>query len=96
MEDLPNDDKCLSLETSKGDKKIWVLNHLAAKTLRDDISKEMRTVIEKLESIESVDFTFRMEKEAAAFEEKFLKLFDEDSQSNAPKVPVFAYRPDMQ
>lgn len=55
----------------------------------------MRTVIEKLESIESVDFTFRMEKEAAAFEEKFLKLFDEDSESNAPKVPVFAYRPEM-
>ena len=95
MDDIANDDKVLSFETSKDTKKIWVLNHLAAKTLREDISKEMRTVIEKLDSIDGVDFAFRMEKEAAAFEEKFLKLFDEDSESNAPKVPVFAYRPDM-
>ena len=95
MEDIANDDKVLSFETTKDGKTVWVLNHLAAKTLREDISKEMRTVIEKLESIDGVDFAFRMEKEAAAFEEKFLKLFDEENQSNAPKVPVFAYRPEM-
>ena len=95
MDDIASDDKVLSFETSKDNKKVWVLNHLAAKNLREDISKEMRTVIEKLESIDGVDFAFRMEKEAAAFEEKFLKLFDEDSASNTPKVPVFAYRPEM-
>ena len=95
MEDIPFDDKVLTFETQKDGKKIWVFNHLAAKTLRDDLAKEFKNAAEKLETVDQVDFNFRMEKEAAAFEEKFTRLFSEDSQSNAPKVPVFTYRPDM-
>ena len=89
------DDKVLTFETIKEDKKIWVLNHLAAKTLRTDIANEFRAMVEKLENLDGSDFAFRMEKEAKAFEEKFIKLFDEASESNAPKIPVFSYRPEM-
>ena len=32
---------------------------------------------EKLDSVDATDFTFRLEKEAQAFEAKFLSLFDE-------------------
>ena len=85
----------LSFETIKDGRKIWVLNHLAAKTLRNDIATEFRALSEKLESVDKSDFEFRMEKEAAAFEEKFVNLFADESNSNAPKVPVFSYRPDM-
>ena len=96
FDDIGFEDKVLAIETAKDDKKIWVLNHLAAKTLRNDIANEFRNMSEKLESIDKSDFEFRMEKEAAAFEEKFIQLFSDESDSNAPKVPVFSYRPDMQ
>ena len=96
FDDIAFEDKVLAIETAKDDKKIWVLNHLAAKTLRNDIANEFRSMSEKLESVDNSDFQFRMEKEAAAFEEKFIKLFSDESDSNAPKVPVFSYRPDMQ
>ena len=96
FDDIAFEDKVLAIETAKDDKKIWVLNHLAAKTLRNDIANEFRNMSEKLESVDNSDFQFRMEKEAAAFEEKFIKLFSDESDSNAPKVPVFSYRPDMQ
>lgn len=79
----------------KDDKKIWVLNHLAAKTLRNDIANEFRACTDKLDSVDGADFSFRMEKEAQAFEAKFISLFSYESDSNAPKVPVFDYRPDM-
>ena len=45
--------------------------------------------------MDATDFTFRLEKEAQQLEEKFVALFDEESESNAPKVPVFSYRPEM-
>ena len=95
FEDIPFDDKVLTFETAKDGKKIWVFNHLAAKILREDLAKEFKATVEKLETVDNVDFAFRMEKEAHAFEAKFIKLFDEESNSNAPKVPVFSYRPDM-
>ena len=72
FDDIGFEDKVLAIETAKDDKKIWVLNHLAAKTLRNDIANEFRNMSEKLESIDKSDFEFRMEKEAAAFEEKFI------------------------
>ena len=51
--------------------------------------------VERLENVDAGDFNWRLEKEAANFEEAFLKLMDDDPEntSNAPKVPVFDYRP---
>ena len=95
MDDIPFNDTCLSFETAKDGKKIWVFNHLAAKALREDIVRELKPMCEKLDVVENGDFLHDVEKQAKAFEEKFIKLFDEDNLSNAPKVPVFAYRPDM-
>lgn len=50
---------------------------------------------DRLEHIEATDFNFRLEKESALFEEALLKLVEDspDNTSNAPKVPVFDYRP---
>ena len=95
MDDIPFDDKVLSFETAKDGKKIWVFNHLAAKTLREDIAKEFKATVEKLDVVEFVDFIHDIERQAKIFEDKFIKLFNDENESNAPKVPVFAYRPDM-
>lgn len=34
LEDIPFEDKCLKIEAKKEDQNIWVINHLAQKTLR--------------------------------------------------------------
>ena len=92
---VPFEDKVLSFETEKDGKKIWVINHLASKTLLKDLGNEFRLLAEKLDSVDATDFSFRLEKESQQLEAKFIALFDENSESNAPKVPVFSYRPEM-
>ena len=74
---------------------IWVFNHLAAKTLRTDISAEFRAANDRLDNLDTQDFNFRLEKEAAEFETKLLKLLEDkpENKSKAPKVPVFDFRP---
>lgn len=45
--------------------------------------------------MDTQDFNFRLEKEAQAFEEALLKLMEDtpENKANAPKVPVFDFRP---
>ena len=74
----------------------WVLNHLASKTLRQEISAEFRAMSDRLEHLDTQDFNYRLEKEAAAFEQNFLDLLGdkpEFADLNTPKVPVFDFRP---
>ena len=95
LEDVPFEDKYLSFETQKDAEKVWIINRLAAKHQLKEIGNEFRQLADKLDSVDATDFNFRLEKEAQAFEDKFLALFAETSESNAPKVPVFSYRPEM-
>ena len=97
LEDIPFDDKCLTFNTTLEGQNIYVINDLATKTVRTEMSAEFRQHVERLEAIDSQDFNFRLEKEALAFQNAFLKLFadEESNTSNAPKVPVFEFRPDM-
>ena len=96
LDDIPFEDKCMSAVCRKDNQKIWVINHLAQKTLRHDIGNEFRALNDRLDNLDSQDFSFRLEKEAAAFEELFLELLA-DNETNAdvktPKVPVFDFRP---
>ena len=96
LDDIPFEDKCMSAVCKKENQKIWVINHLAQKTLRHDIGSEFRALNDRLDNLDSQDFSFRLEKEAAAFEELFLELLA-DNEANAetknPKVPVFDFRP---
>ena len=95
LEDVPFEDKCLTLQAKQEDQNIWVINHLVQKTLRQEISAEFRQMVDRLDNLDTQDFNFRLEKEADAFEDLFLKLV-EDIPSNkvkAPKVPVFDFRP---
>jgi len=68
---------------------------MANKAVRQELSGEFRSFVERLEGIDSADFNFRLEKEAMSFEDAFIKLFEDDAENkcNAPKVPVFDYRP---
>ena len=66
---------------------------MAQRTLRQDFVAEMKRLVDRLEGIDLDDFNFRLEKEANRFENEFLKLFDEQNKSVAPKVPVFDYAP---
>lgn len=98
LEDIPFEDKCLQMVANAEDQHIWVINHMAQKTLRSELSAEFRASNEKLDNLDTQDFNFRLEKEALAFEEAFLKLVadtPENAESKAPKVPIFDFRPKM-
>ena len=68
---------------------------MAQKTLRQEISAEFRGMTERLENLDTQDFNFRLEKEAAAFEEAFLELLKDvpENKVKGPKVPIFDFRP---
>jgi len=63
--------------------------------VRQELSAEFRGLCERLENLDTQDFNFRLEKEAQAFEEALLKLMEDtpENKANAPKVPVFDFRP---
>ena len=42
LDDVPFEDKVLSFDVEKDGKKIWVINHLASKTLLKDLGNEFR------------------------------------------------------
>ena len=82
--------------TKIDDQQIWVLNHVAQKALRQEISQEFRAVCDRLEHVDASDFNFRVEKEAANFEQNFINILSdkqEFAELNTPKVPVFDFRP---
>lgn len=93
LDDIPFEDRCASIVANQENQRIWVFNHLAAKTLRREISAEFRAANDRLDHLDTQDFNFRLEKEAAEFETKLLKLFEAKNKSKAPKVPVFDFRP---
>ena len=93
LEDIPFEDKCVQIIAKQEDQHIWVINHLASKTLRTEISAEFRASNDRLDNLDTQDFNYRLEKEATQFEEALLKLLADDSESKAPKVPVFDFRP---
>ena len=97
LEDIPMEDKCLTLCTKTDTRNVWVINRMADKMVRQDLAAEFRQFVEKLEHIDPQDFNFRLEEEAMEFESKFTKLFEDvaENTSNAPKVPVFEYRPEV-
>lgn len=68
LEDIPFEDKCLSIVAKNEDQQIWIINHLAQKTLRQELSAEFRASNERLDNLDTQDFNFRLEKEADAFE----------------------------
>lgn len=93
LEEVPFEDKALAVANTVNGQQIWQINQLAQRTLRQDLVAEMKRLIDRLEGIDLDDFNFRMEKEATRFEDAFIKLFEEGSESAAPKVPVFDYAP---
>lgn len=94
LEDIPFEDKCLTCVAKQGEQHIWVINHLAQKQLRQEISAEFRALNERMDGLDTQDFNFRLEKEAAAFEQAFLDLLGDTSENaKCPKVPVFDFRP---
>jgi hypothetical protein len=81
--------------TVVGDQKIWVINQQADRALRNDLALEMRVIIDRLDAVTTHEMLQAVEEEAVRFEGAFIKLF-EDSEANdseAPKVPVFDFRP---
>ena len=42
--------------------------------MRSEISAEFRAMVDRLDNLDTQDFNWRLEKEANAFEEAFMKL----------------------
>lgn len=55
----------------------------------------MRGIIDRLEAVDLPELFESIEEEAIRFEKAFVELFEEDPNSNstAPKVPVFDFKP---
>lgn len=53
----------------------------------------MAHYIEALKAVDLSEFNDAMELEAEKFETRFVQLFSAQSDSNAPKVPVFDFAP---
>ncbi len=68
LEDIPFEDKCLQIVAKQDEQQIWIINHLAQKTLRLELSAEFRASNESLDNLDTQDFNFRLEKEAETFE----------------------------
>ena len=90
---MPIDDKCLSVMTHNDGQNIFVINQAAGRILRQELFKEMQGYIEPLRAIDFMEFSDNCEAEAELFESKFVQLFADDSESGAPKVPVFDFAP---
>lgn len=52
LEDIPFEDKCLSMVTKNEEHQVWVVNHLASKALRQELSQEFRQQIERLDNVD--------------------------------------------
>ena len=53
LEDIPFEDKCLQSVAKLDDRQIWVINQLAQRTLRSEISAEFRAMGERLEHLDT-------------------------------------------
>lgn len=53
LEDIPFEDKCLQSVAKLDDRQIWVINQLAQRTLRSEISAEFRAMSERLEHLDT-------------------------------------------
>ena len=95
LEEIPFEDKCASIDTTMQQQRIWAINQQADRAIRNDLALEMRSIVDRLEAIDQHEFLVAVEEEAVRFENAFLKLFEDISSndSNAPKVPVFDFKP---
>jgi len=93
LEELPTDDKCSSIDTVAEGYRIWAINQQADRFVRLDLIAEMKSTIHLLDSIDLVELEDVVEEEAARFENAFIQLFSDnpENESEAPKVPVFAF-----
>jgi len=53
LEDIPFEDRCLQSVAKLDDQQIWVLNQLAQKTMRTELSAEFRGMCERLNHLDS-------------------------------------------
>ena len=88
---MPIEDKCLQVTTHNEGQNIFVINQAAGRILRQELIREMQGYIESLKIVDLQEFNDHMEVEAEKFESNFIKLFSEQSESSAPKVPVFDF-----
>ena len=53
LDDIPFEDRCLAMASKIEDQQIWVINHLANKTVRQEISAEFRGSAERLDNLDT-------------------------------------------
>jgi hypothetical protein len=99
LEEIPIDDKCLSVVTNSGEQSIFCINQAAGRVVRQDLIKEMSTNIDALKGLDLTEFSEACEKVAESFETKFISLFSESTENKAsdkvPRVPVFDFAPQL-
>jgi len=92
MEEMPIEDKCLTITTHNEGTNIFVINQASSRVVRQEIAKEMTNYIEALRGVDLSEFNDALENEAERFENKFIQLFSSE-ENKAPKVPVFDFSP---
>jgi len=90
---MPIEDRCLAVTTHNEGTNVFVINQAAARVFRQELAKEMADKIEAMRVVDLSEFNDALELEAEKFESKFIELFGSQSESDAPKVPVFDFAP---
>ena len=93
LEELPIDDKCLSLATAIGSQSVYVLNQAAGRYVRQELARELISSVPALQTVDLSEFFEKMEPEAERIESSFCDLFGKQSEAACPKVPVFDFKP---
>ena len=95
LEDVPAEDKCLSIITQQNGTARIVSNEAAGRYFRYDLIKEMSVSIEALKGLDLSEFNSKCDAEANRLENEFCKLFEDEpsNESRLPRIPVFDFRP---
>lgn len=96
LEEVPIDDKCIAVTTNDGEgKSVFCINQAVGRVYRQELIKEMAGMVDALKVLDLDEFKEHCEKDAEAFEENFVKLFEnsEENKCAGPKCPVFDFTP---
>ena len=87
LEEVPFEDKCMSVFTNVNDQQIWAINQQASRALRKYLASELKSFNSRLDSVDIDDFYYKLEREATRFEDAFCELYSQKD------IPVFNFRP---
>lgn len=83
-EEIEIEDKCIVVNPSGAEYKIWVIHEAAGRALRKDIVANLKKVQKEFEDVDFEEFNEKVEQSAVKMEKEFIEVIKE-------KIPVFDF-----